>query len=890
MPMSTPSNFRFIALLFAGLFLYGCTTQRDGRLYRAYHNTTAHYNGFYYARLAMDEADEKLLENREEDWDEVIPLFVYGTEDDADFMYPLMERAIEKCSRVVERHAMTPGTRSKKDFKHPKLNRWIDDNYTIIGKAHFHKGELGKAEEVFKYLQRKHKEPDSQVAAFTWLARTYMAQGNAPKANAALIKATGEREAEDQLRADAFLVHAEFLLTQGNLEEAVKRIERAIPMIKPKKDRARPTFVLAQLKQRMHRSQEATELFDDVVRLRTPYEMEFQARIQQAMAFERREGSSEGIREVLFDLLEEDKNEPYFDMVYYALATLDLEERNRDQGMDHLKEGLALDSENRRTRMKSFLRLADLYLEDREYVPAQAYYDSTLSNMDEDHPRYDQVRNNALSLTELVEYLTVVYEKDSVLELCNLDEASRLNRIRDILYDLQEALDAEAEAAELAAEQEMQDALSAGGSETAWWPYNPRLRRAGYDFFYDRWGDRPLEDNWRRSSKMGGAFADIEEAAEENVTEDWAETGGELPTEEELMASLPCDSAGRAEAEIAIATAMYQSGVVYKEKLQDLENATETWTDLVARLDESDEHPLAHYQLFRTYLSREENENYQNPFCETCNSKYWGDQILLRYPGSEWALMVENPDFVDLEEQRRMEELAIYEEYVLRYYNNKDYEQIVIEVKTLLDSVPDNTQACRYLYLKAQCIGWLDGRVHGRQNYIEALKGVVASCDSTEQAVSAATILAGLGEAPIDQGSKDENGKKEPPLEESPFVDNPVLEHYLAVIIPVEGRNAEEVKAQLSDFSRQYFASAKLRVTSNLLNRESQLVLIKQFARKDKAMDFYNVLTNNRESMIEFNTSGYQVFAIHTENYVELFKGKDIEGYMRFFNTHYTKD
>jgi len=55
-------------------------------------------------------------------------------------------------------------------------------------------------------------------------------------------------------------------------------------------------------------------------------------------------------------------------------------------------------------------------------------------------------------------------------------------------------------------------------------------------------------------------------------------------------------------------------------------------------------------------------------------------------------------------------------------------------------------------------------------------------------------------------------------------------------------------------------------------------------------MDFYNVLTNNRESMIEFNTSGYQVFAMHTENYVELFKGKDIEGYMRFFNTHYTKD
>lgn len=893
--MTKPSIFRNastgILAVLCVLFFAGCTTQRDGRVYRAYHNTTAHFNGFYYARLAMEEADAKLLESREEDWDEVIPLFVYGTEKDAEFLYPLMERAIEKCSRVVERHAMTPGNREKKDFERPKLNKWIDDNYTIIGKAHFHKGELGKAEEVFKYLQRKHKDPDSQVAAFTWLARTFMAQGNAPKANAALIKATSEREAVDLLRADAFLVHAEFLLTQSNTEEAVKQIERAIPLIKPKKDRARATFVLAQLKQRTHKSQEAVDLFEDVVRLRTSYEMEFQARIQQAMAFERREGSSEGIREVLYDLLDEDKNEAYFDMVHYALATLDLEERNREQGMDQLKTGLALNSENQRTRMKSFLRLADLNLEDREYIEAQAYYDSTLSNMDEDHPRYAQVRNNALSLTELVEHLTVVYENDSMLALCDLDESTRLNRIRDILYDLQEALDAEAEATELKAEQEMQDALAAGGSETAWWPYNPRLRRAGYDFFYDRWGERPLEDNWRRSRKTGGAFADIEDAIEVGASEEWAEDGGELPSEEELMASLPCDSADRVMAEKEIATAMYQSGVVYKEKLEDVDNATETWADLIERLDESDEHPVAHFQLYRTYLTREETENYQNPFCATCNSKYWADQIMLRYPDSEWALMVENPDFVDLEEQRRIEELAIYEGYVLRYYNQKDYQNIVIEVRTLLDSVPDNTQACRYKYLRAQCIGWLDGRAHGRQNYIEALKEVTANCDSTEQGLAASEILRGLGVGadgkPADISRP---GDKKPLAEDAPFVDNPVLEHYIAVVIPVEGRNAEGVKAQLSDFSRQYFASSKLRITSNLLDRESQLVLIKQFPRKDRAMDYYNVLTNNRESMIEFNTAGYQVFAIHTENYVELFKGKDIDGYQRFFDENYLSE
>ena len=80
------------------------------------------------------------------------------------------------------------------------------------------------------------------------------------------------------------------------------------------------------------------------------------------------------------------------------------------------------------------------------------------------------------------------------------------------------------------------------------------------------------------------------------------------------------------------------------------------------------------------------------------------------------------------------------------------------------------------------------------------------------------------------------------------------------------------------------------KVTSNLLDRENQLVLVKAFPRKDRAMDYYKVLTANRESMIDLNTSGFRMFVIHTENYVELFKGKDIEGYGQFFDALYLRD
>ena len=116
------------------------------------------------------------------------------------------------------------------------------------------------------------------------------------------------------------------------------------------------------------------------------------------------------------------------------------------------------------------------------------------------------------------------------------------------------------------------------------------------------------------------------------------------------------------------------------------------------------------------------------------------------------------------------------------------------------------------------------------------------------------------------------------------------MEHYLGVIIPVKDGDAEGTKAALSDFNRQYFASAELKVTSNLLDRENQLVLVKQFVRKDRAMDYYRVLTGNRESMIDFNTSGYKTFVIHTENYVELFKSKNVDGYRIFFDQYYLRE
>ena len=157
------------------LMVTGCSTTRDGFAYRLYHNTNAKYNGFFYATEAMKEAEQVLYEGYEENWDEILPIFRPVDEATAQQVYPLMERAIEKCTKVVDKHTMSPSRRQQKDLKRPELNKWIDDNYDVIARAHLIKGEKEKALEVFQYLVRTLDYPDAQAWSNAWMARTYMA-------------------------------------------------------------------------------------------------------------------------------------------------------------------------------------------------------------------------------------------------------------------------------------------------------------------------------------------------------------------------------------------------------------------------------------------------------------------------------------------------------------------------------------------------------------------------------------------------------------------------------------------------------------------------------------------------------------------------------------------
>jgi len=905
-------NIRWSGLVFSAcmclLLVMACSTKKDGTAYRLYHNMTGHYNGYFNANELVINGANTLAAGHKEDFDQLLPIFIYGTPDEAKAIFPDMEKAIGKCEKVISRHTIKDD--SNEDKKHPEFNKWIDDNYMVIGQAHFYKQSYYKSTDVFQYVNRKFKKPEVAVHSSTWLAKSYIADEEYGKAIQALVRVEGdvEKDEVDQaIKAHYYLTYADAYIHQKKWEKAATELEKSLGFIKRKKDRARPHFILAQLYQQMNRSSDALTQYEAVIQSRAPYELEFHARINKALSFSRTGGGSDQIQKELFKMLKDEKNKEYVDQIYYALGDIAWEEQRREDAIAYYEKSIESNTTNAKQRAKAFLRLADLYFDERRYSEAQLYYDSTLTKIDDKHDRYNEIKARAESLTELVGHLSAIDLYDSLNVMCALSPEELEKKVSDMANQLAEAMEQQRIEDERRAEEARLAAEESGISGT-FWCYNEELRENGRNTFADEWGDRPLKDNWRLQSRLAQSFGPGEEVvASEEATADSTAAAPEdkykTPSAEELKSSLPCaNESEMGNIKKAAAEGYYNAGVVYKEKLDDDDNAISTWEELLANMDESSYHPTTYYQLFRTWLAKEGTKGYvKNPFCESCNSKYWGDEIKSRYPNSDWAMLVDNPGYLDIQDMKRAEENEAYQ-LAYNYYLSRNYAKARTYCDSVIKSDVQNRLLCKYKLLRAICVGYSDAPFGVKENYQNELNRLVQECVGSEEATKADQLLRALNagqeidtSGPSNAGSEafqDSTQQAAVPVDSTAFDDGPFIfdanaEHYLAVLIPVSGSDINAVKAAVADFNLVFFNSSQLRVTNNLLDKDHHMLLVKSFKKPEDSNQYLGAFIGDTEKLAMVNTSGNHVFLISKQNYIALFKGKDYQLYLDFFARYY---
>lgn len=165
----------FTKIFSAGLLLLvviACSTEKNTFINRTFHGTTARYNGYFNAnellRLSLGTFRSSLKEN----YYQTLPLEPLPDEKQVVGLYPAIDTAIVKCTKVIQKHCMPSNDRpSQKKQEH---NPWIDENWTTIGIASFYRRDYDAAIKNFTFIKKFYSNDPSIFVADLWLARCYM--------------------------------------------------------------------------------------------------------------------------------------------------------------------------------------------------------------------------------------------------------------------------------------------------------------------------------------------------------------------------------------------------------------------------------------------------------------------------------------------------------------------------------------------------------------------------------------------------------------------------------------------------------------------------------------------------------------------------------------------
>jgi len=825
---------------------------------RAYHNTTARYNGFFNARELMNKNEGQLRNRHQDDYSQMLPLFVYPNEKQSQELYEEMDVVIEKCSEVIERHSIY--------LRRKEHVRWIDDCYFLIGKARFYKLEQGLAQESFLYVYQAFKDIPERYQGLNWLIKSYIETGNWEKAEEFLELGESEyRKIPEEHRGMFNAAYADFYLKKDrDYPKAIEKLEIAIKHTKEKFHLRRYTFVLAQLYQEQRQLSAAMSLYKAVIKMNPDYTMRFNAKINRAIAYDKTGGSSEEIKKELRKMLKDEKNEEFRDQIYYALAELALKEDDEPLAIKYLKKSTKHSRGNTKQKALSYLRLANIYFEQPNYVAAQAHYDSTLQYLPMSHPEYYEADSKNSSLQELVKNLKAVSHLDSLLELSNLSEKEQLKRVEKMISEIK----AEEERQRLAALRELErkqaqaESSQGGGGvfgKGKWYFYNPTTMASGRTDFKRVWGERPLEDNWRRKSKSsgmnqmeGGATAQASGVAEESNEAE------EKYDPKIYLANIPSTYQEQLSAHGELIEALFNVGTIFKESFQDQPRAIEAFKRITTTYDTSERNLPSHYQLYRIYLMEDNQE-------KAAIEKEW---VLEHHPFSEYAYLIKNPNY-NKESKETKEKIEEYYEATYRLYDYGLYED-VIETCNKADSVfKKNHIQAKFDYLRLKSIGYTSDK----EAFKVALEQFVKDHPEGELKEKAEKIL----------GFMDEKVEETP---KAKYEAGPAKPHMFIMSFGENTKGLNELKNKVANFNTASFREKKLDFTTTQLP-EREMFLIRTFPNQLEAMRYYKALQNNSSIMIDVEKKRGQLYVISIPNFRALFQNKEEESYMKFFQENY---
>ena len=697
-----------------------------------------------------------------------------------------------------------------------------------------------------------------------WLSKTFIARERWIEANYFLDKLETDPAVPKDVLQEVPIVRADYFLQMKDYTNAIPALGTAIEVAKDRELKARMAFIQAQVYQIKGESAKAYAAFDEVNKYKADFEMSLQAEINQIKTgwSAGKESSDKAVKK-LNRLGKEDKYAPYRGHIYSAAAEILLASGDKEEAMVYFKK--ALEGDNSSTlRTEVYNRLATLFYGNKEYLSAKNYFDSTLTVMSEKDERYPITKRYAESLTSIAQNIEQIERHDSLLTL-GLKPESELRKLAEARVEEQwEDKVASEEAASSGGFTASTSVLSA---DSKFFAYNPTLKSRGRQDFLRKWGDRPLQDNWRLSSKSQG---DIEEIEESSTVSSIPE--GELQREVgKILREIPTSDEDRKMSEDIIEQSLFELGTGFRTNLEKFEESTSTLEELLNRFPRTENKPEAYFFLHLNAIDLN----------DMAKANDYKNRLIKEFPNSDFAAYLQNPDGDDLMTEDRRIELDYEKAYEL--FEKEQYQasfELLVEKSTRHGE--EHKLAAKYELLKAMCIG----NLKGQDEYINALRSVILRFNNTPEQAHAREMLRFL------RGDEDTFISEEDAAQvDSKFIREDDKVHYVLVVLfeEMSGEEMNGAKKVINDYNEANFQAKRLRSTSLALNKEnkSQLILVRRFTGKDDAMTYYAKVIEDGKNFMSTDDYSYEIFAINQKNYRQVMRDKSVSQYRIFFEKNY---